>query len=585
MASDIRKVIMNFHNDNRIFSVDNFEDSFLKTLNGFSSYIQKKYRLKTTSRLKKISIENITEDISVDIGVKYSNDLVLSEWLFNEPPRSKNSFLYFALVKSFFLHYFDRNYAEFDHAVLNILTFLLIKEIENITSVNNVFLSYITPKLFPLEIAGVNSQLWHSLLNLLYTKNIESKMIFDFYSKLNNESEQNHTQRFANFVTDLTVKIEDVIAPINMNWKLVNVLEALLENGFEKSLSTDIGKKLGIFNTTIRKYYDGLISSFNTFWRGIVNFQKLNLHNYSIQVFAESKDNLEMVTNKILENPYVKNSYFASNNDTNLFYSPNLISPHIVSDNFNKLLLNYKEKKIIDDFAIQMIRRKRIFGTVTSYPFQNTPDDFKSFLYKKNSHLKKHVLSDEKRDFSSNFEFDPYPLDYNLLYFLSLIKGRYLVKGNFAVWVSKLNKLYEKNNHQNSTQSSQVQFLNQLESRALRRNLLSYSLFMTNFVRRGSDILLIKLDLPLGNKAKEELIEEKVQQLRIFSVMLDINLYDSKILTIPTLNHQHPVKDLIEQFFNKVDIYPEFYTANLHSSKFVPYHDLYDYEKEFWKVV
>ena len=75
--------------------------------------------------------------------------------------------------------------------MINIISLLLIKELENISSINNIFLISITAKIFPEEIAGESYQLWSSLLNLLFSNDISSKNVFDFYSNIEDIPVQN----------------------------------------------------------------------------------------------------------------------------------------------------------------------------------------------------------------------------------------------------------------------------------------------------------------------------------------------------------------------------------------------------------
>ena len=79
-------------------------------------------------------------------------------------------------------------------------------------------------------------------------------------------------------------------------------------------------------------------------------------------------------------------------------------------------------------------------------------------------------------------------------------------------------------------------------------------------------------------------INDIIEQLRVFSFFGQMNVYDSIILTIPGANAQHPIRNTIETLFNKSGIFPTFYTIKIMKSKFIPYHELYDYDKESWKV-
>ncbi len=530
-----------------------------------------------------IRVEDIDEENCTDIGLKFrDNILILSKWALDSATRTRKFFLYFFLIKSCFLIIFKRKFSDFDQSLINILSYLFIKEIEKISSISNVLFIRINSKIFPDEIANSSYQLWQSLLNLLFSMDIPSKSLFDYYSNVDDPSSEKRVSSFSNWVTNLTVKIDDVIAPIYINWKLINVLDQLLKYGFEGGTTKQISRNLEVNQSTVRKYFEGLTSTFYTFWRAVFNFQKLNLHNYYVKVSLKETKNIDIIADKISENPYLKSLFSGETEQSTILYSATLLCPHTSSDNLARLLSRYKDKNLIDDYSIQLVRRKIHYGTVTSYPYKNTIENFNSFVNGEQENLRKYLFADEKRDFSTEFEYYSESLDYNLLYFLSLLKGRYLVRANYTVWVNELSKLYEKNKLSDSIISEKMDFLNQIEIRARRRDLLSYSLFMLNFNRRGSDIL--NVEIPLLDFSKEKEINDIIEQLRVFSFFGQMNVYDSIILTIPGANAQHPIRNTIETLFNKSGIFPTFYTIKIMKSKFIPYHELYDYDKESWKV-
>ncbi len=585
MTSKIRTDILSFLDTIETFSNnEELEDSFLNSLSKTSKSILIYYGIKDTLSIpSEITIKKIDEDIGVDVGLKIENEgLILSDWIYEEQIRPKKYLFYFYMVKSCFLLYYKKDFKEFDHIMINIILLLLIKELENISSIKNVFLVNIIANFFPEEIAGVSYQLWLSLLNLLVSNDISSKNVFDFYSNIEDISVQNKVKSFSNWVTNQTVKVEDVIAPIYVNWKLVEIIELLLKLGYEESTSRKISKTLKVDPRTIRSHFRGLTSSFNTFWRAVINFQKMNLHNYFINIELKDKKSIETLSKKLLENPYLKSLFQGENEDTNILYSPTFICPHLVRDNLSKELSNYKKKDLINNYSIQLVRRKIHYGTITSYPYKNTINNFESFIYENDENLRKCLFADEKRDFSSEFKDSKSSLDYNLLFFLSVLNGRFLTKGSYSVRINELEKLYEKNNLQNSTLDSKIDFLSQIEIRSRRRDVLSFSPFMLNFNRLGSDILII--DIPMPEYSQEKKLAEVIEKLRVFSFLGQMNVYTSIVLTIPGANHQHPIRNVIEKVFNDSNIFPSFYTIKIIKSKFIPYHELYDYDTDSWKV-
>jgi len=586
MSSIIKKEILKF-----LEKIETNEESdaiqsiFHKTVSDILNNVAEYYGITLDIDLSfKIRVEDIKEENCTDIGLKFKdNTLILSKWILDITIRTKKFFFYFFLIKSCFLIIFQRKFTDFDHSIINILSYLFIKEIEKLSSLNNVFFIFINSKIFPDEIADRSYQLWQSLLNLLFSSNKSSKTLFDYYSNPDDASSDKRVSSFSNWVTDLTVKTEDVLAPIYINWKLINALDQLLKYGYDGGTTKNISKMLEVNQSTVRTYFEGLTSTFNTFWRASINFQKLNLHNYYVKVSLKGKKNTEIIAEKIFDNPYLKSLFSGESEQSSILYSTTLTCPHTSSDNLASLLSKYKNKDLIDDYSIQLIRRKIHYGTVTSYPYKNTIKNFESFISEEEEeNLKKYIFADEKRDFSTEFEYYSDLLDYNLLNFLSLLKGRYLIRANYTVWINELTKLYTKNDLSNSTLNEKIDFLNQIDIRARRRDFLSYSLFMLNFNRQRSAIL--NVDIPLLDYSKEKEIDNIIEKLRVFSFLGQMNIYDSIILTIPGANAQHPIRNTIETLFNKSDIFPTFYTIKMMKSRFIPYHELYDFDKEFWKI-
>ncbi|MHA1211244.1 MAG: hypothetical protein ACTSSH_02170 [Candidatus Heimdallarchaeota archaeon] len=80
------------------------------------------------------------------------------------------------------------------------------------------------------------------------------------------------------------------------------------------------------------------------------------------------------------------------------------------------------------------------------------------------------------------------------------------------------------------------------------------------------------------------MIEETVEKLRVFSFLGQITLHDRIVFTIPGVSHQHFIKNIIENELRKSEIKSSFYTLGLAKSKFIPFHDLYDYDEQKWLI-
>ncbi|MHA1442616.1 MAG: hypothetical protein ACTSPK_12265, partial [Candidatus Heimdallarchaeota archaeon] len=195
--------------------------------------------------------------------------------------------------------------------------------------------------------------------------------------------------------------------------------------------------------------------------------------------------------------------------------------------------------------------------------------------------IKKYTFSTEKRDASMEFDDDDIPFDYNLLYFLSILKNKYLLKSRYGVIVSKLPKFYELNDIAISDVVSQTDFINQIEIRARRRNLLSYALYMRSHRPRVSNMLIFEISTI--NNITDEKLEQLRNRLHVFSFLGVVVLSDRAIFTLPGVSHEHPIKELIEEVLAEEKIESVFYTIKLSKNRFVPLPELYDFDTQKWK--
>ena len=94
MISEMKQIISLFLEDIKDVTDDIIEDLFIQALKDISGFIEKKYKIKLKVSIpEKIKLEKISEELEVDIGLKYQGELILSEWLLEEQFRSKQCVL------------------------------------------------------------------------------------------------------------------------------------------------------------------------------------------------------------------------------------------------------------------------------------------------------------------------------------------------------------------------------------------------------------------------------------------------------------------------------------------------------------
>ena len=544
-----------------------------------------KFSIKPIIATKRVKIDKIDKFIDISFGVERSDKaFTIAEWILDLQITSKSYLLYYLILKEGLMHFVPKSYKEASEAIINIVALLLFVDLIGINTFDNPALIVVTSRLDVTEINGRGIQFWNSLSNLLISKNIKFENIFlECLNLIKNTSisQEELTNQFSNFVKEKTVKEEDVIAPIYLNSKLINVIESLLSAGYENASAVEVSKTLNAHLNTIRSQFREL-TNYSTQWISVINYEKLGLNNYFIKVETENKKIFEKIKEYILSNSYIRTIFqgYCDNKNNNILYSPQLVCPHITAEQLEYKLKGYYDEGLLDSYAVQLIRDKIYYNSLTEYPYQNTLDNFRKLINEDDPRLKKYVFNTQKRDFSMEFDDSQIPIDSNLLFFLSILKGKFLLKGKYMVWVNELPEFYKSNNISLTDLSSQNDFLNQIDIRARKRGFLDYSLFMKNFIRRGSDILIIELLMEDETYQKE--VDDLVDKLRIFSFMGRMNLYDRNILTLPGVSHDHKIKDIIEETTNKTSVKTNFYSIKLLKSKFVPYHKLYNFDEQKW---
>jgi hypothetical protein len=91
-------------------------------------------------------------------------------------------------------------------------------------------------------------------------------------------------------------------------------------------------------------------------------------------------------------------------------------------------------------------------------------------------------------------------------------------------------------------------------------------------------------EIPTSTEISDKEFSKIIEKLQVFSLLGQNTLYDRHIFNLPGVAHTHPIKKVIQDFFEKEGLIPSFYTIKFYKSNFVPLHDLYDYEDQKWKI-
>jgi len=548
---------------------------------------------KSISNYRKFHLGSVKTDFSVSYGISRSNDsITLADWIFDLPKMIKVYILKFIIVKESILHYLNANidysFSEIEEVITNITTILLLAEVFSINAFDSPLIASIRARIYPFEICGKDNSFWDNLLRLLFLKKIPFSDVLElakeiFSNRTVDISQGDIIKVFSKWIFDTTVKEEDVINPIYLTDRLITVVDQLLEFGYENGSAPNIASKIGIHENTVRNQMNYLTEHYSTFWRPELNLEKLNLNNYFLKIQMKDTNSFDKV-NQILKNiPYVKNLYHGKYPENQILYSPQIFCPHVIANNLDAKLLELQKKDIIEDFTLQIVREKKHFAAISNYPFNPNKKTFQNLIEgKHNQILRKYVFSHSKKEFSMEIG-DDVPFDYNLLFFLSILRNKYLLRSRYGVAIAELQKLFELNDISNVDVIKQTDFINQIEIRARKRGLLTYCLFIRSLTRKGSDILVTEIkdidDYP------KKLLDEVIEKLRVFSFLGQITLHDRIVHTMPGVSHQHYIKEIIQNELNKVNIKAEYYTIGIAQSRLISMHDLYDFDEQKWKIV
>ena len=563
------------------------------SLENITNQLTTYFEEETINNFRKFQIDSVETEFSITYGISRSDGLItLADWLFDLPKMIKIYILQFIVVKESILHYFNSNidhkFIEIEEAITNITTMLLLAEVFSINAFDSPLIASIRARIYPSEICGKANFFWDNLLRLLFIKKIPSADLLKlakeiFSNRTEDVSQEDIIKVFSKWVFDTAVKEEDVIIPIYLTDRLITIVDQLLEFGYENGSARKIASKVDLHENTIRNQMTYLTQHYSTFWRPEFNLEKLNLNNYFLRIQMKDSSSFDKISQMIIKIPYIRSVYHSKYPEKQIIYSPHLFCPHIIANNLDAKLLELQNKNIIDNYTLQIVREKKHHATISNYPFDPKKKTFQDLIDgKHNDILRKYVFMHSKKEFSMEIE-DEIPFDYNLLYFLSILRNKYLLRSRYGVVISELSKLYELNDISNVDVIKQTDFLNQIEIRARKRGLLTYCFFIRSLTRRGSDILVTELQNI--DEYPKKLLEEVIEKLRVFSFLGQITLHDRIIFTMPGVSHQHYIKEIIENELSKANMKAIFYTIGVANSKVIDMHELYDFEEEKWKIV
>ena len=564
------------------------EEILKSLLEEITSYISETLNIIPKWQIRKISIHSIELKYGVSIGIerKGGEIRIANSLIMTKKSRHIRYLLYFVVVKVSLIQFITNEIDEIEEAFLNVLTVLWLRENFNIQSTDSVIFRAINSRIYSSSIDGIDYTHFSFFLNQLFARKKKFKEVFEVYRNFTEVESLKGKELF-----DALIKWEyslysdlEIIAPIYLNEQLHTTIQLLLELGCENANVETIANKMNVHPNTVRRNYKILMDKFAIHWSANIHLEKLNLHRYFLKIITNKTENIEKLTRIVWNKLPYNNRIFLGemNNFNKIIYSPTLFCPHIVAENLDAKLTKLSNLGEITDYSLREIREKIHYGAITTAPTSPTLKYFKKILKtdKQSKNLFAYTYSHWKENFTLEIIDKTKQFDYNLLFFLSIITNKPLLKSGLSIRNQTALKLFELNNIALTNTIAQADFLNQLEIRAKRRGLLNYSFSIMKKNPRRSDSTIF--EIPTVNKQSEERLLILINQFIKFSIFGVIILSDRVIGLMTGITHTHPVCKLIKDILEKNNFEPITYTIRLYKVKSYQFHDLYDFSENRW---
>ena len=558
-----------------------------KQMKGIISILSNYLNFSPKIERRNITFGKVKEDLGADFGLNRLNErVVFADWILAMQSKTRIYLLTFLIIKESLLLFFEIEKDGIIEAIINIITILLVVELFKIDTIDNPILSAIRSKIYSEEIAGFSMYYWDNLLLLLIRNNVPFSDVLEEYEKTLKKKLSNSKEiikQFSDWTFSKTIKEGDSILPFYTNLKLIEIIELLLELGPEKGTTSYIARKLDLSQKTIAKRFKALNESFTTYWRTDINYEKINLHNYLFKITLNKRSITEKLTQDLIKIPYLRSIFLGTDSKIDVLYSPALNCPHIISKQLEYKLNRMKDKGLINDYCLQLVRETYRNFTITNLPYNSSISTFRNFISQDETSLRKFTFYHHKRSSILPVKDKPLNLDQNSLNFLSILNSKLLLRSRYGVSINEFKKFYMKNDIPITDIDAQTDLLYQNELRARNKGLLSFSLYMRNLMKRIPDVLIF--EIPTSNGYSDKDIRLITNKLQIFSQLGQKKLYDRHIFNIPGVAHTHPIKEVIQEYLEEQGLATTFYTVRFHKLNFVPLQDLYDFDERKWRII
>ena len=187
-------------------------------------------------------------------------------------------------------------------------------------------------------------------------------------------------------------------------------------------------------------------------------------------------------------------------------------------------------------------------------------------------------------DFSHHKDVEKVIIERNdkmLLKFISIIISKSISKfGLFGAHFSEYIKFVNENSLDLNNISEVINFLNQLQNRALERNFFNYRFNISLSGTAINNLLIVRIECDPNS----ETILSIINKLSIFGWNLFIKLLDGFYFLVLGPDYNHFIAKLIEDVLIQNKIKSEIFSVKNMVHRYVAYDELYDFNSQKWSL-
>ncbi|MBD3189911.1 MAG: ArsR family transcriptional regulator [Candidatus Heimdallarchaeota archaeon] len=546
------------------------------------------------------SLERELSDIKIELGKapeyyesfgvhRQTNKLIFGEWLNRiEPKTVRKRFWEFILVREALTLFFEKKFfgkelRQLTNFILNIGTFAFLKKKypKTLESKFNVIRGRFL--LIDEETKKEHYLLLNlrSLIDKIVNQGISYQTLLDTFKKFIDEDIISQIN-IEELVNDLSLVFSnnplEIAAPIYLPKRTADILEKLVELGFKTS-TTEIAESLEINQSTVSRHIAKLSSRYTAKWIIERNWAKLGLetHLLLIRLPLGKANRLASLIEELLNYRYIYNIFEGRGKDYLYIYTV-IHSPNLLIKIISKKLSLYQKKGYVSSFLFKRVFNRLYYMGITSNYFRSTISDLIKIINDEISVTRINLWDNNWHQDEHFAQLDS--KDKPLLRFLSIIQSDSLTSyGNYGCFLPELKRFLEDHNLNINSLSEALSFINNLQKRALDRELVNYRLTLA-ISRPFSQVFLVIRIMNVQTADSKNNIINKFSKFNVIFLQLEKEI----ILIIIGLSFDHKMSSILVELVREMGYKTEFFSIKYRINRFVPYHQLYDYQSGKWFI-